>query len=177
MATSFPMEIEALDVPFAVVPNAAFPDATPVCVLTNNGAAPAFDTFIKSYFPLPPPPPPGTAEGADPWQVEFRWQTKGPAVAGSWHLDAWLESLTIGPNVHVPGFPHVIPGAGAAAYDEIVPVLPSAIAPGPPVPFGDAAKLFRLVTTIRWADTFGPAHIRVVGRGVGPIIEFYTPLV
>lgn len=51
MATSFPMEIEALDVPFAVVPNAAFPDATPVCVLTNNGAAPAFDTFIKSYFP------------------------------------------------------------------------------------------------------------------------------
>ena len=174
MATSFPMEIEALDVPFAVVPNAAFPDATPVCVLTNNGAAPAFDTFIKSYFPGPQPAP-GTKEGADPWQVEFRWQTKGPAVAGFWYLDAWLESLTIGPNVHVPGFPVRIGVAGP--YDEIVPVGPDAVPPGPPFPFGDEARLFRLVTTIRWADTAGPAHIRVVGRGVGPIIEFYTPLV
>jgi hypothetical protein len=69
----------------------------------------------------------------------------------------------------------VIPGAGPA-YDEIFPVAADAVAPGPALPFGDAAKLFRLVTTIRWADAAGPAHIRVVGRGVGPIVEFYTPL-
>jgi hypothetical protein len=174
MATSFPMEIEALDVPFAVVPNAAFPDATPVCVLTNNGAAPAFDTFIKSYFPGPQPPA-GSKEGADPWQIEFRWQTKGPGIAGAWVLDAWLENLTAGPNVHVPGFPHIVPGAGPA-YDEILPIAPDAVAP-PGFPAADTARLFRLVTTIRCADASGPAHIRVVGRGVGPIIEFYRPLV
>jgi hypothetical protein len=178
MATAFPMEVEALDVPFAVVPNASFSDATPVCVLTNNGAAPAFDTFIKSYFPFPPHPPSGTSEGPDPWQLEFRWQTKGPGIAGSWHLDAWLECLTAGPNIRVPGFPKVVPGAGPA-YDEIFPVAADAVAPSAPEAGPTAtAKLFRLVTTMRWADTAGgPAHIRVVGRGIGPIVEFYTPLV
>ena len=173
MATSFPMEIEALDVPFAVVPNAAFPDATPVCVLTNNGAAPAFDTFIKSHFPGPQPAP-GSAEGADPWQIEFRWQTKGPGIAGNWVLDAWLENLTAGPNIRVPGFPQVVPGPGPA-YDAIFPIAPDAIAP-PGFPAADTARLFRLVTTIRWADAAGPAHIRVVGRAEGPVVEFYRPL-
>jgi hypothetical protein len=174
MATSFPLEVEALDVPFAVVPNAAFPDATPVCVLTNNGAAPAFDTFIKSYFPGPQPPS-GSKEGADPWQIEFRWQTKGSAIAGAWVLDAWLENLTAGPNIEVPGFPYAVPGPGPA-YDVVLPVAADAVPPTA-VPVGDVtARLFRLVTTIRWADAGGPAHIRVVGRGVGPIIEFYTPL-
>jgi hypothetical protein len=176
MAKSFPMEIETLDVPFAVVPNAGFPDATPVCVLTNNGAPPAFDTFIKSYFPFSPQPPAGSTQGADPWQVEFRWQTKGPGIKGTWFLDAWLESLTAGPNIEVPGFPVLVPGPGPV-YDEIVAIPPDAVTPpGLPFPKDDTAKLFRLVTTIRWADAAGPAHIRVVGRGVGPIIEFYKPL-
>jgi hypothetical protein len=178
MATAFPLEIEALDVPFAVVPNAAFPDATPVCVLANNGAAPAFDTFIKSYTFVPPHPAAGLPEGPDPWQIEFRWQTKGPGIAGSWHLDAWLESLTVGPNIRVPGFPRVVPGGSPAAYDEIVPIAADAVVPSlPEVGPAVTAKLFRLVTTIRWAETAGPAHVRVVGRGAGPIVEFYTPLI
>src|ERR1700722_6718016 len=91
MGMTFPLEVETLDVPFAVVPNAAFPDATPVCVLTNNGHAPAFDTFIKTYVFPGFQPPFGTKEGSDPWQVEFRWQTKGGGSAGAWVLDAWLE--------------------------------------------------------------------------------------
>jgi hypothetical protein len=173
MARVFPLEVEALDVPFAVVPNAAFPDATPVCVLTNLGASPAFDTFIKSYFPFPPHPAAGSMEGPDPWQIEFRWQTKGPAVSGTWHLDAWLESLTDGPNMQVPGFPHAV--TGGPAYDEIFAIAPDAVLPAPPPIASDTAKLFRLVTTFRWAEAAGK-RTRVVGRGIGPIIEFYEPV-
>jgi|ERR1700722_9696635 hypothetical protein len=177
MAMTFPLEVETLDVPFAVVPNAAFPDATPVCVLTNNGHAPAFDTFIKTYVFPGFQPPFGTKEGSDPWQVEFRWQTKGGGSAGAWVLDAWLESLTKGPNVEVPGFPHVVPGGAPMAYDEIISVFPDAIAPpkAPPVLEPFTGGLYRLVTTIRWADA-AVKLVRVVGRGIGPVIEFYTPL-
>ena len=56
MSISFPLLIEHLDVPFNVIPNVAFPDATPVCVLTNLGEAPVLDTFIVTYPPPGPPP-------------------------------------------------------------------------------------------------------------------------
>jgi hypothetical protein len=81
MATSFPMEVEALDVPFAVVPNAAFPDATPVCVLTNNGGAPAFDTFIKSYF-LARSLPPGLRKVRTHGKLNFVGRRRGQRLPG-----------------------------------------------------------------------------------------------
>jgi hypothetical protein len=176
------MEVEALDVPFAVVPNAQFPDATPVCVLSNlNSATPALDTYIKSWWPFPGPTA-GTPESADPWQVEFRWQTKGGTIAGTWHLDAWLHSFTFGPNIQVPGFPLAVPAGAPFQYDAVVDIpedafpLPDLLPP--PFPPGEinTAKLYRLVTTIRFAPAGGPL-VRVVGRGIGPIIEFYRPLI
>jgi hypothetical protein len=178
MAISFPLEIEHLDVPFNVIPNVAFPDTTPVCVLTNLGEAPVLDTFIVTYpVPVPPNPP----EDPAPWQIEFRWETTAPSTNGIWVLDAWLESLTEGPNIQVPGFPALpilVGGGSPKAYAETVAVNANAVAPtGPPPPLERAsARLYRLNTMIRWAQL--PAkRTRVVGRGVGPIMEFYTPLV
>ncbi len=95
MAFSFPLEIEHLDVPFTVMPNVNFPDVTPVCVVTNLGDAPALDRFIVTYTP---PLPTTFPEDPDPWQIEFRWQTAGAPRNGIWVLDAWLQSLTQGPN-------------------------------------------------------------------------------
>ena len=91
MSISFPLLIEHLDVPFNVIPNVAFPDATPVCVLTNLGEAPVLDTFIVTY--PPPGPPPNPPEDGAPWQIEFRWETTAPTTAGIWFLDAWLEKF------------------------------------------------------------------------------------
>ncbi len=68
----------------------------------------------------------------------------------------------------------LVAASASIALAQTPDVAPSAPEVGPTA----TAKLFRLVTTMRWADTTGgPAHIRVVGRGVGPIVEFYTPLV
>src|SRR6266851_3475941 len=102
MAFSFPLEIEHLDVPFTVIPNVNFPDVTPVCVVTNLGDAPALDRFIVTYTP---PLPTTFPEDPDPWQIEFRWQTAGAPRNGIWVLDARLQSLTQGPNLHVPAVP------------------------------------------------------------------------
>jgi hypothetical protein len=177
MAFSFPLEIEHLDVPFTVVPNANFPDVTPVCVVTNLGDAPALDRFIVTYTP---PLPTTFPEDPDPWQIEFRWQTAGPPRSGRWILDAWLQSLTEGQNLQVPSappLPIVVPGGSPQAYNQVIGINPNAVpAPFPPPLLERAtARLYRLHTVIRWAEL--PANrVRVVGRGVGPIIEFYTPL-
>jgi hypothetical protein len=179
MATSFPLDVETFNVPFKVIPNVAFPDTTPVCVLTNLGPAAVSDTFIVTYPGFGPPPPPIPFE-PDPWQIEFRWETTSPPRAGFWLLDAWLESLTEGPNLHVPAapaLPLVVPGGSPQAYDVIIGVGPSAVSPPlPPPPLEIAtARLYRLITSIRWAET--PTKLtRVVGRGIGPIIEFFIPL-
>jgi hypothetical protein len=178
MPLSFPLLIEPLDVPFTIIPNVAFPDTTPVCVLTNLGEAPALDTFIVTY-PLPGPPP-NPPEDPSPWQIEFRWQTTAPSTAGIWFLDAWLESLTEGPNLHVPGFPVlplIVPGGSPQAYHETISVNANAVAPSvPPPPLEPLiARLYRLNTMIRWAQ-LPLKRTRVVGRGIGPIMEFYTPL-
>jgi len=177
MAFSFPLEIEHLDVPFTVIPNTNFPDVTPVCVLTNLGEPKALDRFIVSYPGAVPPNPP---EDPDPWQIEFRWETAGPPRNGAWVLDAWLQSLTAGPNLHVPAFPALpmpVAGGSPAKFDQIIAIAANAVAPPPPLPPLEAAtaRLYRLHTTIRWAE-LPLKRIRVVGRGVGPIIEFYTPL-
>jgi len=177
MAFSFPLEIEHLDVPFTVIPNVNFPDVTPVCVLTNLGEAPALDRFIVTYAVPPPPNPP---EDPDPWQIEFRWQTAGPPRTGVWVMDAWLQSLTEGPNIHVPAvpaLPRLVPGGSPAAFAQVIGIDANAVpAPtGPPPLEAVTARLYRLHTVIRWAE-LPLKRIRVVGRGVGPIIEFYTPL-
>lgn len=177
MSIAFPLEIEHLDVPFTVIPNVSFGDVTPVCVVTNLGEAPALDRFIVTY---PVPPPPNPPEDPDPWQIEFRWQTAGPSVNGAWVLDAWLESLTQGPNIQVPAspaLPHVVPGGSPQAYAHTVAVQPTAVHPPvPPPPLEPfTAHLYRLHTVIRWAET-PIKRIRVVGRGVGPLMEFYIPL-
>jgi hypothetical protein len=178
MALSFPLLIEPLDVPFTIIPNVAFPDTTPVCVLTNLGEAPSLDTFIVTY--PPPGPPPNPPEDPSPWQIEFRWQTTSPSTAGIWFLDAWLESLTEGPNLHVPGFPVlplIVPGGSPQAYHETISINANAVAPPvPPPPLEPLiARLYRLNTMIRWAQ-LPLKRTRVVGRGIGPIMEFYTPL-
>src|SRR5271154_1034478 len=177
MAFSFPLEIESMDVPFTVIPNVNFPDVTPVCVLSNLGDPPAMDRFIVTYTP---PVPAAFPEQPDPWQIEFRWQTAGAPRNGVWLLDAWLQSVTEGPNLHVPAtpiLPRIVPGGSPKAYDEVIGVDPNAVpAPfGPPPLEGAMARLYQLHTVIRWAEL--PVNrIRVVGRGVGPLIEFYTPL-
>jgi hypothetical protein len=177
MAFSFPLEIEHLDVPFTVIPNVNFPDVTPVCVVTNLGDPPALDRFIVTYTP---PIPTTFPEHPDPWQIEFRWETAGPPRNGVWLLDAWLQSLTAGPNLHVPAVPALpllVPGGSPKSYDVIVGIEPNAIpAPtAPPFLEPGTARLYRLHTVVRWAE-LPTKRIRVVGRGVGPIIEFYTPL-
>jgi hypothetical protein len=177
MAFSFPLEIEHLDVPFTVIPNVNFPDVTPVCVVTNLGDPPALDRFIVTYTPPFPVPFP---EAPDPWQIEFRWQTAGTPTNGVWVLDAWLQSLTEGANLHVPAapiLPRLVPGGSPQAYNVIIGVNPNAVpAPvGPPLLEVATARLYQLHTVIRWAE-LPLKRIRVVGRGVGPIIEFYTPL-
>lgn len=134
MPISFPLLIEHLDVPFNVIPNVAFPDATPVCVLTNLGEPPVLDTFIVTYPLLPPP---GFPDDPAPWQIEFRWETTAPGTNGVWVLDAWLESLTEGPNIQVPGFPalpRTVPGGSPKAYQEVISVNANAVAPPVPPP-------------------------------------------
>jgi hypothetical protein len=176
MSISFPFKFVELGEapPFNIQANPDFPMETePVCILTNLGAggSAAPDTFItvgSEAFP----------NAADTWELTFHWATTGGPAAGTWQIDAWLQSISPLANVVVPGFPKFV-GPGNAAVipqreNQVYPVAPAAgfipaLAPG--------VFLFRLYATLRFAhDPFSPGSaVRVAGRAEGPLIEFYVP--
>jgi hypothetical protein len=169
MSTSFPFKFADLGepVPFKIEANPDFlTEMEPVCILNNLGVPPGRDTFITIGAGLPP-------NGPDPWQLTFHWATIGESAAGSWQLDASLESVSgPGPNVTVPGFPFIptglqIPGR----YAQTIAVPPvSGFIPAPGV------FLYRLFATLRWKITAVPPVVKVAGRAEGPLIEFYEPV-
>jgi hypothetical protein len=163
MATSFPFKFVDLGspLPFKIEANPDFPTETePVCILDNLGPGP--DTFITIGPGVPP-------NGPDPWELTFHWATVGGPAAGAWQLDAFLESVSgPGPNLVVPGFPSIVPGANPKKYDVTIVIPPF---PGPVIPPG--VFLFRLFATLRWAIL---PVVRVAGRAEGPLIEFYHPV-
>ena len=167
MSTSFPFKFADLGtpLPFKVEPNPDFPaEMEPVCILNNLGDT-GEDTFITIGAGLPP-------NGPDPWELTFHWATMGAPAAGSWELDAFLESVSgPGPNVSVPGFPVIVPGVNPQKYAQTVVVLPVVgFIPAPGV------FLYRLFATLRWKITGVPPVVRVAGRAEGPLIEFYKPV-
>ena len=167
MSTSFPFKFVDLGAPlrFKIEANPDFPtEMEPVCILNNLGVPPERDDFITVGAGLPP-------NGPDPWELTFHWATMGEPVAGSWQMDAFLESVSGPlPNVTVPGFPLIVSGVNPKKYDEtvIVPPLGGSI-PAPGV------FLFRLFATLRWSAGVPPV-VRVAGRAEGPLIEFYKPV-
>jgi hypothetical protein len=166
MSTSFPFKFVDLGAPlrFKIEPNPDFPtEMEPVCILNNLGDT-GEDTFITIGAGLPP-------NGPDPWQLTFHWAVAGEPAAGSWQMDAFLESVSGPiPNVTVPGFPVIVPVVNPQKYDRRVVVQPLE---GPiPAP---GVFLFRLFATLRWS-TGVPPVVRVVGRAEGPLIEFYVPV-
>ena len=157
-------------VPFNIQANPDFPDETdPVCILTNLGAggSSAPDTFI-TVGALPPP------NSADTWELAFRWATTGGPAAGSWQIDAFLESVSsVIPNLTVPGFPHIVAAAVVPQHENVVvPVAPH-VGGFPGLTFPPGVHLFRLYATLRWLTA--PNIVRVAGRVEGPLIEFYVP--
>jgi hypothetical protein len=169
VSTSFPFKFVDLGepVPFKIEPNPNFPtEMEPVCILNNLGVPPGRDTFITIGAGLPP-------NGPDPWELTFHWATMGGPVAGSWQLDAFLESVSgPGPNVTVPGFPVNVPGVNPQNYDKTV-VIPPVVGGFIPAP---GVFLYRLYATLRWKITAVPPIVRVAGRAEGPLIEFYKPV-
>jgi hypothetical protein len=178
MAISFPFEFVDLATPnpppFVIEANPNYPDEEkPVCILENQGTPPGPDNFI-TVGPL------GFPNAADPWQLTFRWATKGPSIAGSWQLDAFLEGVSATgavfpgiavPNIIVPGFTKIVPGGSPQNYDVPVPIAPAAVvftAPG--------VYLLRLYATLRWNLLPATPKVRVVGRAQGPLIEYYRPV-
>jgi hypothetical protein len=167
MAISFPFEFVDLGVPvpFVILPNPDFPtDTKPVCILENQGVPPGPDNFITTgALPFPNDP--------DPWSLTFRWATAGPPVGGEWQLDAFLEGISAGAgNITVPGLPSIIPGGSPKRYEVNIGIPAGAITAASPGVF-----LFRLYATLRWAELPLPPRVRVAGRAVGPLIEFYYP--
>jgi hypothetical protein len=168
MATSFPFKFVDLGtpLPFKIEANPDFPtEMEPVCILNNLGDPPGRDTFITIGAGLPP-------NGPDPWELTFHWAVAGEPAAGSWQMDAFLESVSGPiPNVTVPGFPVIVPGVSPQKHDHTVVVPPmggSIPAPG--------VFLFRLFATLRWKITGVPPVVRVAGRADGPLIEFHKPV-
>ena len=166
MSTSFPFKFVDLGTPlrFKIEPNPDFPtEMEPACILNNLGDR-GEDTFITIGAGLPP-------NGPDPWELTFHWATTGAPAAGSWELDAFLESVSgPGPNVTVPGFPVIVPGVNPQKYEHTVFVPP--IAGSIPAP---GIFLFRLFATLRWNFT-GAAVVTIAGRAEGPLIELYKPV-
>jgi hypothetical protein len=167
MSISFPFKFVDLGTPrpFKIEANPDFPtEMDPVCILSNLGDPPGRDTFITIGAGLPP-------NGPDPWELTFHWATMGEPVAGSWQMDAFLESVSGPfPNVTVPGFPKTVPGVNPQKYNEPVIVPPmEGVIPAPGV------FLFRLFATLRWSAGVPPV-VRVAGRAEGPLIEFYKPV-
>jgi hypothetical protein len=167
MSTSFPFKFVDLGepVPFNIQANPDFPTETePLCILNNLGVPASPDTFITIGPGVSP-------NGPDPWELTFHWATTGGPAAGSWQLDAFLESVSSGPpgNITVPGFPRVVPGVNPEHYNETV-----VVAPFPNLPPG--VHLFRLFATLRWNFTGTAPIVRVAGRAEGPLMEFYHPV-
>jgi hypothetical protein len=159
-------------VPFNIQANPNFPTETdPVCILTNlgSGGSSAPDTFI-TVGALPPP------NAADTWELAFHWATTGGPAAGTWQIDAWLQSISPLPvgNMVVPGFPKIVGPGGTAvvpqAENQVYPVAPFF---GGPVTLPPGIHLFRLYAVLRWMTV--PPLVRVTGRVEGPLIEFYVP--
>ena len=169
MSTSFPFKFVNLGtpLPFKIEPNPDFPtEMEPVCILNNLGVPPGRDTFITIGAGLPP-------NGPDPWELTYHWATMGGPAAGSWQLDAFLESVSGPiPNVTVPGFPVNVPGVNPQKYDKTV-VVPPVVGGFIPAP---GVFLYRLYATLRWKITAVPPIVRVAGRAEGPLIEFYKPV-
>jgi hypothetical protein len=116
------------------------------------GDPPSLDRFIVTYTP---PAQVAFPEDPDPWQIEFRWETAGPPRSEIWILDAWLQRLSEGGNLHVPAttpLPTLVPGGSPARFNQIIAVNPNAVpAPLPPPALESAAaRLYRLHTSIRW---------------------------
>lgn len=170
MSTSFPFKFVDLGtpLPFKIEPNPDFPTETePVCILNNLGAggSPAPDTFITVGAGASP-------NGPDTWELTFHWATTGGPAAGSWQIDAFLESVSSPiPNLTVPGFPRVFAGVVPQHENVVVPVPPTPPVSGA-ITLPPGVHLFRLYATIRWG-TF--PDVRVAGRAEGPLIEFYRP--
>lgn len=174
MAISFPFEFVDLGVPvpFKILPNPDFPTETePLCILENQGVPPGPDTFITiGALPFPNDP--------DPWTMTFHWATAGAATAGVWQLDAFLEGISA-PTVNIavpattppplPPLPLIVPGGSPQRYNVTIGVPAGAISAAAPGVF-----LFRLYATLRWAELPGP-RIRVSGRAIGPLMDFYFP--
>jgi hypothetical protein len=167
---SFPFEFvdQGVPVPFVILPNPDFPEeTTPVCILENQGVPPGPDTYI-TLGTLPSPNDP------DPWSLTFHWATAGPVVGGEWQLDAFLEGVSVGTaNFTVPAttpgpFPFIVPGGSPLRYNVTMGIPAAAFAPPPGV------FLYRLYATLRWAELPGP-RVRVSGRAIGPLMEFYFP--
>jgi hypothetical protein len=131
MAISFPFVFVDLGVPvpFAILPNPNFPgETTPVCILENTGVPAGPDTFITlGNLPFPNDP--------DTWSLTFHWVTAGPAIGGTWQLDAFLEGVSVGTaNITVPAtvpgpFPFIVPGGAPQHYDVTMGVPANAFAP------------------------------------------------
>jgi hypothetical protein len=170
MSTSFPFTFVNLGepVPFNVEANPDFSTETePVCILNNLGVPAGPDTFITvgaGVFP----------NGPDPWELTFHWATTGGPAAGSWQIDAYLESVSsFIPNFTVPGFPVIVPGVTPQHYNQEVVVAPFT---GLPFTIPPGVHLFRLFATLRWNMTGAAPIVRVAGRAEGPLMEFYLPV-
>ncbi|MDH6244938.1 hypothetical protein [Mycobacterium sp. OTB74] len=168
MSISFPFKFVDLGtpLPFKIEANPDFPaEMEPVCILSNLGLPPGRDTYITVGDEAPP-------NGPDPWELTFHWATTGGPAAGSWQLDAFLQSLTGPiPNITVPHFPKIVSGVNPQKYDEsvIVPPIGGSI-PAPGI------FLCRLFATLRWRSIGTPPVVRIAGRADGPLIEFYKPV-
>jgi hypothetical protein len=167
---SFPFEFVDLGTvtpPFKITSNPDFPTETdPVCILTNTGTPPAPDNFItigSAGFPNDP----------DPWELTFHWATVGPTpAAGTWQLDAFLDLVSVpGISVVLPGFPTTVAGVNPQKYNITIKIPPAAFAFPPPGIF----FLARLYATLRWDITGSAPIVRVSGRAIGPLIDFYQP--
>ncbi len=170
MAISFPFKFVDLGVPvpFVILPNPDTGETTPVCILDNQGVPPGPDDFITTGI-LPPPNNP------DPWSLTFRWSTAGGPAGGIWQIDAFLEGVSTGagtitvPAVTPAPLPDIIPGGAPQRYNVTYGIPAGAIPAAAPGVF-----LYRLHATLRWAELPGP-RIRVSGRAIGPLIDFYFP--
>jgi hypothetical protein len=119
-------------------------------------------------FPSPPAPPVAEPQTIlhlnQAWEIHANWQQIGVAcmLVGTWHLDAYLESIGPGPEI--------------ALGQVVAPFACGAIvAPPLVIPAGTPAQAgaYKLVLTLTALQGDGVNPFQMAGYMEGPILQFY----
>ena len=98
------------------------------------------------------------------WHLQVNWQVHGalvPAIGGTWHLRAYLESIGPGPEMQVASVD--VPLNGGTNYTQTFFI-------GPGVP--GQAGAYKLVTVLTYSDILGNPGL-FAGYDETGLIQFY----